>query len=158
MTAINKRDFLINEIPKLLENLKPETKGNFGLMTPQHMVEHLTWVIKSSAKKHEGERETPANKRQLGFQKFIKNGSVLQYRPSDKTKADLPQLKYSSLEEAISFIPESVQRFYNFWDANPDYIPYGSFMGEMPFEDLELFHYMHCRYHLWQFGLIEQYP
>lgn len=158
MAPTNKRDFLINELPKILENLSPETEGNFGLMTPQHMVEHLTWAIKTTAKKYEGERESPPNKRQLGFQKFIRNGSVLQHRPSDKTKADLPPLKYSSLEEAISFIPESVQRFYDFWDANQDYRPYLSFMGEMPFEDLELFHYMHFRFHLWQFGLIEQYP
>ena len=128
------------------------------MMTPQHMVEHLTWAIKVTAKKYEGERETQPNRKQAGFQKFIQSGAVLQHRPSDKTKADLPPLKYSSLEEAISFIPEAVQRFYNFWDANPDYIPYSSFMGEMPFEDLELFHYMHFRFHLWQFGLIQQYP
>jgi len=158
MTAINKRDFLTNELPEILKNLSPDTEGNFGLMTPQHMVEHLVVVMKMTAKKHEGEREMPANKRQLGFQKFIQKGAVLQHRPSEKTKADLPPLKYNSLEEAITHIPEAVQRFYNFWETNPDYIPYGSFMGEMPFEDLELFHYMHFRYHLWQFGLIENYP
>ncbi len=154
----DKRDFLLNDLPEILENLKPETTGNFGLMTPQHMVEHLIWSIKSSAKQHEGNRETPPNKRQLGFQKFIQNGAVLQHRPSDKTKADLPPLKYGSLEEAISHIPEATQRFYTFWDTNQTYTPYSSFMGEMSFEHLELFHYMHVRYHLWQFGLIEQYP
>ncbi|MFT6360481.1 MAG: oxepin-CoA hydrolase/3-oxo-5,6-dehydrosuberyl-CoA semialdehyde dehydrogenase, partial [Saprospiraceae bacterium] len=62
------------------------------------------------------------------------------------------------LEEAIAQIPAAVQRFYDFWDANQAYTPYGSFMGEMSFEDVELFHYMHFRYHLWQFDLIEQYP
>lgn len=158
MVHTNKKDFLVNEMPKLLENLKDQTEGNFGLMTPQHMVEHLTWVMKATAKKHEGERENPANERQLGFQKFIQKGAVLKHRPSDKTKADLPELKYASLEEALSHLPEAVQRFYDFWETNPDYVPYGSFMGEMPFEDLEMFHYMHFRYHLWQFGLIEQYP
>jgi oxepin-CoA hydrolase/3-oxo-5,6-dehydrosuberyl-CoA semialdehyde dehydrogenase len=158
MKDTNKRDFLINEVPKLLKNLKPIREANFGLMTPQHMIEHLTWVIKSSAKKYEGIRENPANERQLGFQKFIQKGSILKYRPSTKTKADLPPLKYNSLDEAISQIPEAIQRFYDFWDTNLDYLPYSSFMGEMPFEDLELFHYMHFRYHLWQFGLIENYP
>lgn len=154
----NKKAFLLNELPKLLEKLKPDTAGHFGLMTPQHMVEHLTWVMKSTAREYEGERELPANKRQVGFQQFIKNGAVLQHRPSDKTKADLPPLKYNSLEEALEQLPIAVQRFYDFWDANQDYTPYGSFMGEMPFEDVELFHYMHFRFHLWQFGLIEQYP
>ena len=158
MTKTNKRDFLSKEVPEILKKLKAETEGHFGLMTSQHMVEHLIWTIKSMAKKYDGERELQASKGQLGFQKFVKSGSVIQHRPSDKTKADLPPLKYGSLEEAISFIPASVQRFYDFWDANPDYIPYAPFMGEMPFEDLELFHYMHFRFHLWQFELIEQYP
>lgn len=158
MTDTNKKDFLINEVPKLLENLQADTEGNFGLMTPQHMVEHLTWVIKSSARKFEGEQENPATKGQLGFQKFIKNGCVFEHRSSDKTKADLPSLKYTSLEEAMPQIPIAIQRFYDFWEANQDYAPYSPFMGEVSFEELELFHYMHVRYHLWQFGLIEEYP
>ena len=158
MTNTTKRDFLLNDFPKIIKNLNSDTTGKFGLMTPQHMVEHLIMVIKVTAKKHEGEREIPANERQLGFQRFIQNGAILGHRPSDKTKADLPPLKYSSLDEAISFLPEAIQRFYNFWDTNQDYMPYGSWMGELSFEDLELFHFMHFRYHLWQFGLIEEYP
>ena len=158
MTENIKRNFLIKELPEILKNLSPETKGNFGLMTPQHMVEHLVVVIKTAAKKYEGERESPPNERQIGFQKFIRNGAVLKHRPSDKTKADLPPLKYSSLEEIVALMPEAVQRFYNLWDANPDYIPYAPFMGEMSFEEVEFFHYMHFRFHLWQFGLIAEYP
>lgn len=158
MQDINKREYLINEVPKLLATLKSGTKANFGLMTPQHMVEHLTWTIKSGAKKHKGERENPPNKKQLGFQKFLRNGSILQHRPSEKTKEDLPPLKYGSLEEALSHIPEAIQRFYDFWDSDPGYLPYSSFMGEVSFEEVELFHFMHFRYHLWQFGLLEQYP
>jgi len=157
MTETNKRDFLINELPKFLKKLTPEKEGNFGLMTPQHMVEHLVVVIKTTAKKYEGDRESVPNERQVGFQKFIRNGAVLKHRPSDKTKADLPPLKYSSLEEALSHMPEAVQRFYDFWDSNPDYTPYAAFMGEMSFDEVELFHYMHFRFHLWQFGLIAEY-
>ena len=158
MVNTNKKDFLLSEFPALLKNLTPETEGNFGLMTPQHMVEHLVKVMKGLANKYEGERETPANKRQLGMQGFIKSGAVLSYRPSEKTKADLPALKYGSLEEAVAEIPAAVQRFYDFWDADPSYVPYAPFMGEVSFEHLELFNYMHVRYHLWQFSLIAQYP
>ncbi|MFT5885306.1 MAG: hypothetical protein ACI9IP_001766 [Arcticibacterium sp.] len=158
MKNSTKRDFLLNEFPFFLKNLSPNSESQFGLMTPQHMVEHLVWVIKSSAKKYEGERENPPSKRHLGFQKFIQNGAILEHKPSDKTALDLPALRYGSLEGAIALIPEAAQRFYNFWDANPEYIPYGDFIGEMPFEDLELFHYNHVRFHLWQFGLMEVYP
>lgn len=155
---MNKRDFLINEFPSLLEKLSPDTEANFGLMTPQHMVEHLIGAIESAAVKYEGERENPATEQQLGMQQFIKSGCVLSHRPSDKTKADLPPLRHGTLEEAISFVPNAVQKFYTFQDDNPDYIPYASYLGELPFEDVELFQFMHIRYHLWQFGLLEQYP
>lgn len=159
MANIHKnRDFLTKEFPELLNTLNAKTVGNFGLMTPQHMVEHLVQSIESATVKYEGERESPATEKQLGMQQFIKSGSVLSHRPSDKTTADLPLLRYATLEEAISHIPKAVQDFYDFRDNNPDYIPYASFLGEVPFEDVEFFHFMHIRYHLWQFGLLEQYP
>ena len=158
MTSTNKKGFLTNEFPGLLNTLNPETKANFGLMTPQHMVEHLVKAVAGATAKYEGERESPANEQQLGMQQFIKSGSVLSHRPSDKTKADLPPLNYSSIEEAISHVPKAVQDFYDFHDDNPDYKPYASYLGVVSFEDLELFHFMHIRYHLWQFDLLEQYP
>ncbi len=152
------KDFLVGELPDLLDKLKPGAKGSFGIMTPQHMVEHLIVVVKSMAKKYDGEREMPPNKRQLGFQKFIRNGCVMEHRPSNKTIADLPTLKYESLDEAVAVVPEAVQRFYKFWEDYPTYKPYFSFMGEVTFEELEIFHFNHFKYHLWQFGLIENYP
>lgn len=155
---MSKRDFLTNEFTPLLEKLSTDTKANFGLMTPQHMVEHLIGAIESATGKYEGERENPATEQQLGMQQFIKSGCVLSHRPSDKTKADLPLLKHASLEEAIALVPKAVQKYYAFQDDNSDYIPYASYLGEVRFEDVELFHFMHIRYHLWQFGLLEQYP
>ena len=158
MSVNRKRDFFTYTFPELLNRLNPDTESKFGLMTPQHMVEHLVRALESATVKYEGERENPATEQQLGMQKFIKSGSVLSHRPSDKTKADLPPLNCASLEEAISYIPKAVQKFYAFQDNNPDYIPYASFMGEVSYEDVELFHYMHTKYHLWQFGLLEKYP
>ena len=158
MTSNSKRDFLTHKLPELLNSLSSETKANFGLMTPQHMVEHLVMALGSATTKYEGERIIPATEQQLGMQKFIQSGSVLVHRPSDKTEADLPPLNHDSLEEAISTIPDAVEKFYAFQDNNPDYIPYASFMGEVSYEDLALFHFMHIKYHLWQFGLLKQYP
>lgn len=158
MSDNGKRDFLNHKFPELLKTLSSDTKANFGLMTPQHMVEHLIGALGSATTKFEGERIQPATEQQLGMQKFIQSGSVLVHRPSTKTKADLPPLKYASLEEAISKVPEAVQNYYAFQDDNPAYKPYATFMGEVSHEDVELFHYMHIKYHLWQFSLLEQYP
>lgn len=150
------RTFLENQISPLLENLTPETRAAFGLMTPQHMLEHLTWVIKSTLRRN-GEPEVELTKGQIGFQKFIQNGAYFQHRPSDKTAADLPELRLASLDEAKSKIQEAITRFYSFSDANPDFMVYSPFFGELNLSQLELFNYQHVRYHFWQFGLIESY-
>lgn len=158
MTASkDKKEFLTQQVPELLKQLKADTEPAFGLMTPQHMAEHLTYTVKAMSKRT-GEPVNPPTKGQLGFQKFIKKGAILKHFPSEKTKADLPTLKYASLEEAISHIPEAINRFYTHFESNPDFKACTPFMGELGFEELELFHYQHYRYHLWQFGLLESYP
>lgn len=152
----SKKAFLTTEVLALLNDLTPDQEPNFGLMTAQHMVEHLAMIIKISVKRY-GTPENPPTKGQLGFKKFIANGAVFQHRPSNKTKGDLPPLKYNSLAAALAQIPIATKRFYDHYEANSDFKAYSPFMGELSFEELELFHYMHCRYHCWQFGLIESY-
>lgn len=153
----NKKDFMTKEVMELLKNLKPDTQQAFGLMTAQHMAEHLSLTLKNCVKRV-GEVENPPTKGQLGFQRFIEKGAILQYRPSDKTKADLPELKYKNLEKAIEQVGVAIDRFYNHFEAKPDFKCYNKFFGELGFDQLELFNYNHYRYHLWQFGLIEKYP
>ena len=156
MAATTKKEFLSEELPKLLKTLSENTEPNFGLMTPQHMVEHISGVVKMSVKRY-GEPEESPTKAQLGFKKFLQSGAVMQHRPSDKTKADLPELRYGSLEEAIEQVSVAINRFYNHFEANPDFKSYHAFMGELSFEELELFHYQHLRYHCWQFGLVDSF-
>ncbi|MEL6865492.1 MAG: hypothetical protein AAFP19_13785 [Bacteroidota bacterium] len=157
MTTISKQHFLVEEVPVLLNQLEADRIPQFGLMTPQHMVEHLVYTTKSSVKDY---CPPPAelNKRQTGFRKFIENGAIFQHRPSNKTKADLPQLKYTSLEEAIEFIPQAIERFYSHFKDDPTRICFHPFMGQLDFEGLELFHFQHFRYHLWQFKLLDRFP
>lgn len=155
-TSTDKKEFLTQEVINLLQKLDPEQAPNFGLMTPQHMVEHLVLITKTTLKRRGAPTETPS-KRELGFKQFIENGAVFQHRQSDKTKEDLPPLKYASLEEARSKVPEAIERFYKTFEENPDFNIYNPFMGELNFSEMELFHFQHYRYHCWQFGLIEEY-
>ena len=154
MTTTLRKDFLQKQLPELLNKLEAESPANFGVMTAQHMVEHLTWIIKSSIKNY-GEAPAEPTKGQLKFKQFIANGAVFKHFP--KEDAEVGKLKYASLEEALTQIPIAISRFYDFFEANPDHIPFNPMMGSLSFEELELFHYQHCRYHLWQFDLIKEY-
>lgn len=151
-----KKAFLIETVPALLQGLHSDTEPQFGLMTPQHMIEHLTSIIKSSVKRY-GEPDPALAERQQGFKRFIAKGAVFKYRPSDKTKADLPALKYDTLAQAVEQIQVGIERFYHHYEQNPTFKAYHAFMGELDFAELEQFHYQHVRYHFWQFGLIPEY-
>jgi len=146
--------FLQAEVLPLLQNLTADREPNFGLMTPQHMVEHLIWVTKTTIGR-KGEQEKEPTKSQLYFGKFIANGAIFEHRPKPgQTKADLPPLKYSSLQEAIEQVAPAIERFYQHFEDNPDAVCFNPMMGELTKADLEVFHAQHYRWHLQQFGLL----
>ena len=144
--------FLTEEIPQRLSNLKEDTLPKFGLMTPQHMVEHLILMTKMAVRIYGDAPESPTEG-QLKFKKFIEKGAQFQYRPSDKTAADLPKLKYGSLQEALDNYPQGINGFYAHYEADPKFISFNVFQGKLGFEDLEFLHFRHFKYHLEQFGL-----
>jgi len=149
------QSFLKEETLSLFQELQEDAVAKFGLMTPQHMVEHLIWVTKTTIGR-KGEPEGEPTKSQLYFQQFINNGAIFEYKPKEgATKADLPALKYGSLQEAIAQVAPAIDRFYKYYEDNPGAIAYNSIMGELTQEQLETFHAQHYRWHLHQFGLIE---
>ena len=156
MTTTDRKEFLQTSVPELLKNLKADSKPNFGLMSAQHMIEHLVMIVKTTMKRY-GEPPAEPTKSHLGFKRFISKGAVFQHRPSDKTEADLPALKYASLEEAMAQVAVATERFYKKMEEDPDFKSFNPMMGELSIEELELFHYQHFRYHFWQFGLIDKY-
>lgn len=149
------KNFLTESVPALLTKLNADTKPSFGLMTAQHMVEHLVWITKvTTARKGEPEEGAPENK----MQKFFDANCIFKHRPKDGvTKDDLPALKYESVERAIEEVPVALKRFFDHYEANPDFKCYNPFMGEVGYSDLLKFHFQHYSYHFWQFGLIPSY-
>lgn len=146
------QDFLTQEVPQRLAALTETTSKKFGLMTPQHMVEHLVLMTKVSVRQY-GDIADPRTEGQVKFKKFIEKGAHFEYRPSNKTAADLPKLKYASLEEAIASYPKGIEGFYAHYSANPDFLSYNQIQGALGFKDLEFLHARHFAYHLDQFGL-----
>ncbi|MEM9918804.1 MAG: hypothetical protein AAF990_11950 [Bacteroidota bacterium] len=124
---------------------------NFGIMTAHHMIEHLVFVTKSLPKR-KGEPAAELTKSQLYFRKFIESGAPFEHRP--KEGATLNDLRTESMEEAIQLLESANERFYALFTSNPNHKSYNSMMGEFNLSELELFHYQHGRWHLFQFGLL----
>lgn len=136
--------FLTEQVPELLSRLKADDEPSFGIMTAQHMVEHLIYVTKSSVKDY-GPAPEIIPDRALGFMRFIDNGANFEYRPSDKKRSDLDPPRMSDLASAIAVIPEAINRLYSN-DREREF--YNPLMGKLSFDQMELFHAQHFRHHL----------
>lgn len=154
--SLNKKEFLIDQVPEFLKQLTPESTANFGLMSAQHMVEHVILTTKGTSRR-QGEVPAEPTKGHLGFARFIENGAKFEYRPSSKTKDDLPPLKYGSLEEAVSHVKPSLEAFYAAFEGDSNFKSYNDITGELSLEQAELFGYQHFKWHLYQFGVLDSF-
>ena len=149
------KDFLSKELPAKLRTLASDQEPNFGLMTAQHMVEHLIYVTKTLSKRV-GEPDGEMSKSQHYFRKFINAGCPFAYKPKEgANKADLKELRSATIEEAIQGLEAATAKFYALFESNPDHKSYNPMMGEFDLAELELFNYQHGRWHAYQFGLVE---
>jgi oxepin-CoA hydrolase/3-oxo-5,6-dehydrosuberyl-CoA semialdehyde dehydrogenase len=148
---VNYSDFLQHQASQVLANLVVGQIPLFGIMTPQHMVEHLIKTIKISIKTL-GEIPDEPTSAQLSFKKFIFSDD--EFPHGDAAKAKLEPLKYESLEIAKAEFNKAIAGFYLFFDQNPQAQPYNNFFGALSKAELERFHYKHLRHHFHQFGLL----
>ena len=148
------QDYFEKKVPQLVSNLNKDSQPSFGLMTAQHMIEHLIWITKASVKEVSPVPEK-LTKSQEGFIKFIEKGAEFRYRPSDKTKDDLPALRFEDLERAKAELPIAITRMKNALSSKGNSETfYNPMMGSLTPDQMELFHKKHYEWHLEkQFGL-----
>ena len=148
--------FLKEEFPLLLQQIQPDMQPVWGIMSPQHMVEHLSGTIIISDGRFPMEAMYDAEKLNKNYQ-FILGG---QRRLKRNTKAPVlpPEplpLRFADLEEAKTKLLSSLDKFFAHYEANPDDKQMHPAFGMLNFEDWAYFHAIHCQYHLDQFGLFE---
>ena len=149
-TIASYQEFLTVQVPTLLEQLKADAAPQWGMMTAQHMLEHLAKITKSSIKQY-GAPPAQPTEGQLKFKAFV-NGQ--EFRKNESKAGKLEDLHYATFEEARAATIEAVQRFYKAFEQNPDLQPYNPIMGALSFEELQRFHDKHYRHHFTQFGLL----
>jgi len=143
-------EYLTHKVPELLSDLTTDMKPTFGVMTPQHMVEHLIYTSKSTVKDY-GPAPEEFTDSQQRFMRFVKKGAHFRYYHKDIRTEDLPAPRMSSLQEAIDMIPEAISRLYAY---DRDHVFFNQMMGAFTFDEMELFHKKHYEHHLQrQFGL-----
>ena len=145
-----------NDILPALEKLTPETPANFGVMTAQHMVEHLIVLMKISTGKLQvplsrSEESAETFKQQLiytdmEFPKGVKAKGI----PEDKP---LP-LRNENLETAIAKLIAEIDDFHSFFKDNAEQKTLHPVLNWLNYDEWKIFHSKHFTHHFEQFGLV----
>lgn len=147
--------FLENEVPSLLDGIKPDSQPLWGEMNATQMVDHIYSGLALSQDSTEWAMRTPEDKLP-GAKAFL-----LSEKPLPR-HAPLPEGFYkrefgtsSSLEAAKERFLEEVPVFLEALDK-PDYVAYHPDFGKMSNVEILTLMRKHVRHHLAQFGVIER--
>ena len=142
------------ELKQKLAMLNEDTEASFGIMTPQHMVEHLTVTVKLSSGRISYPAFTPSEK-QLGYKEALLN-TDLEFPKGIKAPGlgdQLMPLKYENLEQAKEGLIKSLEEYDSFFKENPTAQTTHPRFGFLTFEEWELFHPKHFKHHFSQFNI-----
>ena len=127
-----------------------------GIMTPQHMLEHLEYTYKiASGEIQDFEISTPEK-----ILEKVKN-SLYNYRKFPKNsqfplleKDTLDDLKHPNFETAVESFKTQREKYLEFFKENPDAKLKNMVFGELNRYEWYLMDRKHLNHHFEQFGLI----
>jgi oxepin-CoA hydrolase/3-oxo-5,6-dehydrosuberyl-CoA semialdehyde dehydrogenase len=144
------------KIQECLNKLKADAKPKWGIMTPQHMIEHLEYTYKiASGDIQDFEVATPekilekVHNSLYNYEKFPKNTS---FPLLEKDKLD--DLRHPDLAIAIEKFKEQREKYLEYFNENPGAILKNLVFGELNRYESYLLERKHLNHHFEQFGLI----
>ncbi len=149
----NKELFFTQEYIPLLKKLNGNEKGNWGVLSPQGMIEHITDSIAIAWKRIEHPMQTPENILEK-VRSFALSDK--EFKPGTKNSLmteEAAPLRNLSIEAAIIELDSEIKSFIEFYKNNPNTIVTNPFFGDLNYQEwLHLLH-KHATHHLKQFNL-----
>jgi hypothetical protein len=145
----------IEKIKEQLQALAADTPASFGVMTPQHMVEHLTVTVKISYNRIKIPEFEPSEKQKS--QKIALLDTPLDFpkgmlAPGIKA-GELMPLKNDNLCEAKEQLLNSLANYHTYFTNNPTATTVHPRFGPLTYGEWEKFHPKHFKHHFEQFGI-----
>ncbi|UAB82443.1 phenylacetic acid degradation bifunctional protein PaaZ [Marixanthomonas sp. SCSIO 43207] len=144
------------KIDECLSKLTADAKPKWGIMTPQHMIEHLEYTYKiASGEIQDFEIATPeeilekVHASLYNYKKFPQNS---QFPMLEKDKLD--DLKHPDLETAIEKFKEQREKYIKFFKENPEAKLKNLVFGELNKYESYLLERKHLNHHFEQFRLL----
>jgi oxepin-CoA hydrolase/3-oxo-5,6-dehydrosuberyl-CoA semialdehyde dehydrogenase len=159
LTLVQKKspfiEFSKETIFSALKHLKSDTPARWGMMSAQHMVEHLVFHLRTATGVISTDVVTPEEKLEK-FQESLWNHLPMPKEfKHPKLDASAPmQLEFQGLAEAISALDQAFDAYLLYFKENPDVTHNNAVFGPLDKWHWDLLGRKHFHHHLLQFGLI----
>lgn len=161
LTMVQKKQETFYEVDKdfidsKLKSLSEESQAKWGMMTPQHMLEHLEMSLRiATGDISNFEIATPEEHLEK-VQETLYNYEKMPhgYKMPLMKENELEALNHSTLEEAKKALLESYEAYEVYFREHPDAVTKNAVFGELTSFEWKLLNRKHFNHHFEQFGLI----
>ena len=153
---MNHITYLKNEFPNQIDLIQEHLERKWGIMTPQHMVEHLSMLFIISNGKVKAPSfysEEKERKRKIGFFDLAMP-MPRDFSPQGDRKLD--ELRFENMEEAKEKLKITFEQYLTCFEANPATTFNHPVFGMLNYDEWNNFHARHIQHHLIQFGILEE--
>jgi len=142
------------QIMDSLKMLKDDIKPQYGKMTAQHMLEHLTLTLKLSVGKIKYPPFTPSERalKSKDILLFTELEMPMGMTPPNDTR-ELYPLKYPDLEKAKEALLKAWAEYMEYYEKNGGASEIHPRFGYLNKDEWNRFHYKHFMHHFKQFGV-----
>jgi hypothetical protein len=148
---INKRE----EIYSLLDNLFEDAEAKWGLMKPQHMIEHLVKTLEFSNGKLQLTLKTSEEQAKVAKDTFIYTDVAMPQGLKSSTMGDVPDpFRFESLNEAKMNLIQELDNFHQYFKHHSDDSFIHPRLGRLNYKEWIILHNKHFTHHFKQFGLL----
>lgn len=149
--------FLQSTVPGLLDHLSEDTQAKWGIMQPQHMVEHVSVLFYFSSKDLGiGVIKPPEA---IGISPdFVNNEKPMprMIQGAGLKVGEREKLRFANLDEAKQRLLKGINGFFSYFNEHPGNTLDHPVFGPLTYDQWLNFHHKHVIHHFSQFGLIEE--
>ncbi|MFY7963794.1 MAG: hypothetical protein ACOVO1_02760 [Chitinophagaceae bacterium] len=151
---MDKINFIKSEFVALVSTLHTSTKGNWGVMNAQQMVEHVGDFFKVSTGKIIFTLTTPIEHLPK-YKEFLWSDKEFKENTKAKVLPDEPfAVRNTTMQTAIDELRKDINDFFIFFKEDNTIKTLHPTFGELNFDEWLQLHYKHTLHHAKQFSLI----
>ena len=143
---------------QLLDEIKSDEQRLWGMMSPQHVIEHLGGAFLGSAQGKKGKVLLPpdvaAKAKARFFSSYYPFPRNVKMPGTQDQPTEAPTLRFSTLEEAKEKLGAAVQFFLKQLEEQPQLTSTHGYFGDLTMDEWLAFHVKHVEHHLQQFGIL----